>query len=207
MAAAGTKICNQALGRIGAKRINDLGDTSDTKPEAIQCRLHYEPTRDALLRFYSPRFARARVVLVQDTTDPAFEWDNQFILPDDFLRFRSIYEEDGTTSKSRRHAIEGQRLLTNLSTVSLRYIKKVTDPTEFDPLFVKALGWLLADEMVGPLAGGDKRIQTKIDRALAKLIPKLQAVDMDETDVGGRSDWILARHGGIGIASQEERYW
>lgn len=207
MALNETKICNMALGKLGAKRINDLGDATNTKPEAVQCRLHYEPTRDALLRSHSWRFARARKKLSQDTTDPAFEWDNQFILPNDFLRFRSIYEEDGATSKSRRHAIEGQRLLTNLSTVSLRYIKKVTDPTEFDPLFVKVLVWLLADEMIGPLAGGDEKIQGKIDRALKLLMPKVFAVDMDETDVGGRSDWILARHGGIGIASQEERFW
>lgn len=202
-----TEICNQALGKLGAKRINDLGDTSERSLEAIQCRLHYEPTRDALLRSHWWRFARARVKLSQDTVSPDFEWDNQFVLPTDFLRFRSIYEEDGTTSKSRRHAIEGQRILTNLSAVSLRYIKKVTDPTKFDPLFVKVLVWLLADEMIGPLAGGDARIQEKIDRALKALMPKVQAVDADETDVGGRSDWILARHGGVGIASQEERYW
>ena len=207
MSISNTSICNQSLGKLGAKRINDLSDVTDTKPEAIQCRLHYEPTRDALLRSHWWRFARARVVLSQDTIDPAFEWDNQFILPTDFLRFRSIYEEDGTTSKSRRHAIEGQRILTNLSTVSLRYIKKVTDPTKFDPLFVKMLVWLLADEMIGPLAGGDERIQDKINKAIAKLMPKVQAVDSDETDVGGRSDWILARHGGLGIASQEERFW
>lgn len=207
MSISPTSICNQALGKLGAKRINDLDDTSEKSLVAIQCRLHYEPTRDALLRSHWWRFARARKVLSKDTNDPDFEWDNQFILPNDFLRFRSIYEEDGTTSKSRRHAIEGQRLLTNLSTVSLRYIRKVTDPTEFDPLFVKVLVLLLADEMIGPLAGGDARIQEKIDGGLKELMPKVQAVDSDETDTGGRSDWILARHGGLGIASQEERFW
>ena len=90
MAESPTSICNQSLGKLGAKRINDLSDTTDTKPEAIQCRLHYEPTRDALLRSHWWRFARDRAVLSQDTNDPAFEWDNQFILPNDFLRFRSI---------------------------------------------------------------------------------------------------------------------
>lgn len=203
-----TAICNISLGKIGAKRIPD-GETVDdsTSLEAIQCRLHYEPTRDALERSISWRFARARAELTQDDTDPDFEWDNQFELPDDFLRFRSIYEEVGSTSKSRRHALEGQRLLTNLSAVSLRYIKKVTDVTEFDPLFIEVFTWLLADKMIGPLAGGDARIQKKIDTALEKLIPKAKAVNMDETDVGGRSDWNLARHSGVGIAGTDERYW
>lgn len=207
MAETNTTICNQALGKLGSNRIIDFEDNSENSPQIIQCRLHFEPTRDALGRSHSWRFARARAELVEDSEAPDFEWDNQFILPDDFLRFRSIFEEDGTTSKSRRHSIEGQLLLTNLSEVSLRYIKKVTDPAEFDPLFVKVFVLLLADEMIGPLAGGDEKIQAKIDRKLKALIPAVRAVDLDETDVGGRSDWNLARLGGIGIASEEERFW
>ncbi len=207
MAISETSIVNMALGKLGAKRINDFGDTTETKDEAIQARLHYKPTRDALLRSHWWRFARARAVLSQDTTDPAFEWDNQFDLPNDFMRFRSIEEETGVSSRRRRHAIEGKKFLTNYSTVNMRYIKKVTDPNEFDPLFVKVLAWLLADEMIGPLAGGDARIQKKIDTALDKLMRKVWAIDSDETDTGGRSDWNLARHGGLGIEGTDERYW
>jgi hypothetical protein len=130
-------------------------------------------------------------------------WD----LPSDFSRFRSINEETGVTSRKNRHAIEGQRFLTNFSAVSLLYIKKVTDVTEFDSLFVEVFVWLLADKMIGPLAGGDAKIQVKIDTALKKLMPKVLAVDEDETDTGGRSDWNLARHGGLGITGTNERFW
>lgn len=200
-----TSICNMALGKIGSLRITNSVET-DTSLQAIQCRIHYEPTRNALQRSHKWRFASARSELTQDSADPDFEWDNQFILPTDFLRFKSIDEETGVTSRSNRHAIEGQRFLTNFSTVSLLYVKKVTDVTKFDSLFVKVFVWLLADELIGPLAGGDPKIQKKIDAALKKLIPKVQAVDMDETDVGGRSDWNLARHGGIGITSEDERF-
>lgn len=199
-----TSICNQSLGRIGSKRIVNV--ETDTSLEAILCRLHYEPTRDALQRSHFFRFTRDRVALVQDTTDPDFEWDNQFILPDDFIRFRSTEEETGATSRKNRHAIEGQLFLTNFSSVNLRYIKKVTDPTLFDSLFTEVFVLLLADKLIGPLAGGDPRIQKKIDAALEKLTPKVFAVDTDETDVGGRSDWNLARHGGIGITGVEERF-
>lgn len=201
-----TAICNMSLGKLGALRISGNVE-SDTSLQAIQCRIHYEPTRDALLRSHKWRFASARSELTEGDDPDDFEWDNQFALPDDFLRFKSIDEETGVTSKRNRHAIEEQRILTNFSTVSLLYIKKVTDVTVFDPLFVKALVWLLADELIGPLAGGDARIQKKIDNALAKLLPKIQAVDADETDVGGRSDWDLARHGGIGTTGTDERFW
>lgn len=207
MAISNTSICNLSLSDIGSKRINNFEDTSENSLEAIQCRLHFEPTRDALLRSHWWRFARARKTLSQDTVDPAFEWDNQFILPNDFLRFRSIYEESGYTSKSRRHAIEGDRFLTNFSTVNMRYIKKVTDPTKFDPLFVQVFVLQLDLKLLTGLAKTDTKLKESIKADLKVLMPKVQAVDDDETDTGGRSDWNLARHGGLGIAGQEERYW
>jgi len=207
MAISETSICNAALGKLGAKRITNYEDTTESSDEAIQCRLHYEITRDALIRSHFWRFAKARAVLSRDTEDdPLSEWDYQYILPNDYLRFISIDEETGITSRKQRHSIEGQRFFTDYSTVNMRYIRKVTDPAEFDPLFVKVLVWLLADEMIGPLAGGDARIQKKIDTALSKLMPKVWAIDSDETDTGGRSDWNLARHG-ADIESQSERFW
>ncbi len=90
-------------------------DSSDS-PEAISCRTHYEQTRDALLRSHFWRFASARASLSQDSTDPAFEWDNQFILPSDFLRLKSV--DDGFVScalvSNFSYAIEGDRLLSNM---------------------------------------------------------------------------------------------
>ncbi len=140
MADTETEICNLSLSDLGAKRLASGDLAANTKLQAILCNLHYEPVRDALLRSHSWRFARARAALTQDTTDPDFEWDNQFKLPTDYFRFRSVEEEDGGySSRNRRHAIEGQRFLTNNSTVSLRYIRKVTDVKEFDPLFVQFL--------------------------------------------------------------------
>jgi len=206
MAESETRICNQALARAGSTRINDL--EKDGSVPAIHCRTHYEPTRDSLLRLHWWRFARARAELSQDTVDPDFEWDNQFILPTDFMRFRSIFEETNSTSKSRRHSIEGDRLLTNLDEVSLRYIKKVTDASKFDPLFVEVLVLLLAKKLIPILAGTEAaRLMKDVKDDLKALMPKVLAVDEDETDVGGRSDWNLARHGGLGIAGQEERLW
>jgi hypothetical protein len=244
-----TVICNRSLGKIGATRINNV--ETDTSINAIQCRLHYEPTRDALFRSHKWRVARERIRLASVwatakayTTDqyvlndsvwykcavahtsssatepphanwttlaasdytPDFEWDFMWDLPSDYLRFRSIDEETGVTSRNRRHAIEGQRFLTDFSTVSLLYIKKVTDVTEFDPLFVEILILQLALRLVAPLAGGAPKLQDGLAKELKLLMPKAQAVDSDETDTGGRSDWNLARQGGLGITGTAERF-
>lgn len=141
---------------------------------------------------------------------PEVEWDYMWDLPSDYLRFRSIYEEGGATSKSRRRAIEGQILLTNLSGINLLYIKRVTTITEFDPLYVEILVLQLALKLVPPLVGvgsAGQSLLSELKNELKPLMSKVQAVDDNETDVGGRSDWNLARHGGVGIASQEERFW
>ncbi|KKM20609.1 hypothetical protein LCGC14_1643740 [marine sediment metagenome] len=197
MAVSETSICNMALGILGGKLINSFDD--DTSPAAIRCRLFYGPTRDALLRSHAWRFASARKVLIQDDTDPVYEWDNQFILPVDLLRVKSIYENRFSDENIHSYALEGERFLTNDSTVSLRYVKKVTDTSKFDPLFVKVFVLLLADELIGPVAGGDKRIQKKIDDALAKLMPAVRALDSQETNTIGEGEletWNDARYSG-----------
>ena len=181
-----TSICNKALGILGGKSINSFDD--DTSPAAIRCRLFYDPTRKALLRSHYWRFASGRSTLVQDDTDPTFEWANQFILPTDFLRLKSIFDDTFSRNTRHAHAIEEERLLTDDSTMNIRYIKNIDDASKFDPLFVKVFSLLLADELIGPIAGGDKRIQTKIDDALAKLMPAVRALDRQETNLAGRAD-------------------
>lgn len=181
-----TSLCNMALVKMGGKKINNV--ETGTSVEAITCRLHYEQARDSLLRSHYWRFASARSELTQDSTDPDFEWDNQFKLPDDFLRLKSIY--DTTLVDNTRHsfAIEGQRLLTNDNTMEIRYIKKVTDVTEFDPLFIEVLILQLALKLIGSLAGGHPKLQDIIQRELKALMPSVRALDRQETDGKGRAD-------------------
>ncbi len=192
-----TSICNQALGRIGALRIEGNVETEDSV-HAIQCRLHYEQTRDSLIRSYSWRFASERATLSAGTT-PDFEWSNAFTLPTDFMFLKSIYEGRFSSINFRNYAIEQNEILTNEDTMEIRYTKKVTDVSEFDSLFVKVLILLLADVLIGPLAGGDPRIQKKIDETLDELMPAVRALDGQETNTAGRVEsvtWNDARFRG-----------
>ncbi len=191
-----TSICNQALGRIGGLQIKNV--ETDTSPQAIQCRLHYEQTRDSLIRSYSWRFASERATLSAGDT-PDFEWDNAFTLPTDFMALKSIYEGRFSSSNFRNYAIEQDEILTNEDEMEIRYTKKVTDVSEFDPLFVKVFILLLADVLIGPLAGGDARIQKKISDALDELMPAVRALDGQETNTAGRFEsrtWNDARFQG-----------
>ena len=192
-----TSICQQALGRIGALTIGNV--ETDTSPQAIQCRLHYEQTRDSLIRSYSWRFASGRETLTVSGTTPDFEWDFQYPLPSDFMLMKSIFEGRFTANNFRNYALEGNLLLTNEDTMEIRYVKKVTDVSEFDSLFVKLFILLLADVLIGPLAGGDPRIQKKIDDAIDKLMLDVRALDGQETNTAGRAEsrtWDDAKFAG-----------
>ncbi len=195
MALSTTRICNQALAKIGAKRINNL--ETDASIEVIHCRTHYETTRDSLLRSHRWRFASARADLSVDTETPDFEWDYQFHLPNDFLAMKSIYEDRFSNENLRSYALEGKMLLTNEDEMSIRYIKRVTDVTQFDPLFVELLVLRLALKLVGPLAGGHPELQDVIQKELAVVMKQVKALDSQETNTEGQyslETWNDARY-------------
>jgi len=121
-----TDICNLALGRIGAKRVTEAQITADpcTDVTATLCNLHYEQTRDALLRSYWWRFAGARAK-IETHSIPDFEWNYGYILPADFLAFRSVYEDNSTLRQNTiyPYALEGSELLSD----EAEFILSITD--------------------------------------------------------------------------------
>ncbi len=198
MALSETGICNLSLSDLGAKRINNAALATEDSPEAILCRLHYEPIRDATLELHRWRFNSARKTLSRDTTDPDFEWGAQFILPNDYLTMRSIYENRFSDENIRSYALEGDRLLTNETTMEIRYIKRVTDVGKFDPLFVQLLVLQLDLKLVMPLTQ-DVKLKQTIKEDIRLLTPAILAVTGQETNTAGRlesSTWNDARFDG-----------
>lgn len=192
---AEVNLCNMALGKIGANRITLA---MQSNPEGVQCNLIYEQTRNALLRMYDWIFARARTTLTADGTAPDFEWSARFELPSDYIRLQSNYTADNTRSIDDRDTIEGNYILSNDTTIEICYIKKVTDPDDFDPLFKELLVLMLAVRVLYPLAGLSAlslEIGGRIHQELESMMSKAQSVTSAETNVSGRSDWNLARYG------------
>lgn len=152
MAVSETSICNMALTRIGHDFISSL--TESTKAGRL-CNLHYEPTRDALLRSHPWNFAVRRAELSQIANVPTYEFGYAYALPTDFLRMvRTQSEAEGDNFEYR---IEGQLgssskvLVTDEGTMKIEYIAKITDPTAFDAAFVDVLAQRLAAEIAVPL--------------------------------------------------------
>lgn len=144
MAISDVDVCNRALQKLGAKRITSLTENS---PNARDCNAAYEILRDAELRKHPWSFARKRASLAADGTDPAFGYDKRYALPTDFLR---LTEENSNELRTQYPdlQIEGRYILTdNDAPLQVVYIATVSDPNEFDALFVEALASKIAYEL------------------------------------------------------------
>ena len=196
-----TSICNMALARLGAQRITDYGDNSDTKKEAIYCRLFYTQTAKALMRSHLWRFARHRVQLSQDTETPAFEYDYAYTLPNDFLRHVLLW--DGSDLPGGRvytsYDIEGDRVLIDESTVYLKYLRWIPSEADWDPLFIEVMVLQLAKKLCMPLSQ-DAEIKADLDRDLEPLMRRVRALDRQEAEHWGRDElkvWLDSRYSDI----------
>lgn len=149
--ASQVEIANLALNLLGQESILTL---TDNNARARACNLTYEPIRDSLLEAPPPwNFATKRVALTATLTDaPAFGFTNAFALPADYKAF--IRLEDLTDQfRIEQDDTAGQIIVTDLSTVNLVYIAKVTDPSKWPQLFIDVIAARMAMEMAIRLTG------------------------------------------------------
>ena len=192
LTAAEVVVANQSLDRIGSKNFTLAVQTGN---EGVKCNTHYEQTRDTVLRSFNWPFAKDRKSLSAETNTPDFEWDYKYKLPTDFHRLVMNYTTGDTAGIGDRFDIEGDYLLSNYDEADIVYIKKVTDPADFDPLFTEVLILTLAKKLISALAGTKspglvEDVKTDLKIAMAKA----KGVCRAETNVSGRSDWNLARY-------------
>jgi len=186
-----------ALARMGSKASPVLTEaqlTANTDKRAIHSNLHYEQTRDALLRSHWWRFAKARSSLTATTT-PSFEWDYAFTLPTDFLAMRTVFEDNNTPKNNTiySYSLEGNLLLTNESTCKIRYTKQVTGVTSFDPLFIEVLVQQLALKLVMPISQDVKAYESIKDDLYGSprkpgLMSRVRAMDRQEQNTVGEHE-------------------
>ena len=135
-------VCNRALSKIGAPRINAL---TDNTPSSLAVGACFPGVPDWVLRAYRWRFALKRVMLAEADAVPAFGYGWSFTLPADCLAIAPEGDTDWT--------VEGRSLLTNETPpLRLRYIAQMTDASQWDPAFAEVLACRLAIELQPELA-------------------------------------------------------
>lgn len=157
-------ICNRALQKIGAAAIIDITDTAKS---AQECNRAFEPIRDALLRSHRWAFAMTRTSLAALSTVPAFGFNLQYQLPADLLRldyfgdlFVGLDPSNYRNQSNAEFQIEGRLLLTDAhAPLHIRYVKRITDSTQFDPLFDEALAAKIAEQICEAVTQSDTKKQ------------------------------------------------
>lgn len=137
-------IANLALQKLGAARVTSL--TDDNSAEARACNACYAALRDRELRAHAWNFSIKRQILAPDATAPVFDYAYAFTKPSDCLRILP------PNTRALDWHYEGNKILTNDGdTLNLRYISQVTDPAQFDAMFVETLAsrmaWHMAEEL------------------------------------------------------------
>jgi hypothetical protein len=101
--------------------------------------------RDELLRTFPWNFAKRRKLVPALASSPEFGYKYQYQMPEDCLRVLPLSCDGIHDNPPVKHEVEGRMILTDLAApLKLKYVAKVTNASEFDPLFARALGQLLA---------------------------------------------------------------
>jgi hypothetical protein len=163
-------ICNSALRAVGAERINSLAE--DNK-RAIVCAEQYPNTRKHLIRSGKWNFATKRVELASTVNTPSFEYTYEFQLPSDCLKVLRLEQEDV------KYVIEGNKLLTNETSIKIKYISDVTDTDLFPSDFSEVLALKLACDICMQLTQ-DRLLKRDLLAELQVLLADARSMDAQE---------------------------
>lgn len=190
-----TDICKMALALLEEAPITSYDD--DTGTVANLCRIHFPITRDVLLRRHPWNFAIERASLAADSTNPATGFAYRYQLPADCLRILPLEYMAEQNGGAIRHVVEGRYIHTDAEApLKVRYVKQVTDTTQFDVLFVDALAKTLAGRLAGFITGKQsyaERMMAMAQDALkeARLLDALEGTPDDPDNL----DFAYARWG------------
>lgn len=165
-------ICNSALIKLGVGTISTLTENSR---QAKIVNEQYPKMRDALLYDHPWNFAMAWAALTtgdtSDTNNP--EYTYRFTLPADCLRVWSCEFDD------EDYEVIDRYIYTNDSSVKIKYIKQVTDPSKFTPAFAEALACKIAHDNCFALVQSNS-LKATLYGEMEKYIPVVRSGDAQE---------------------------
>ena len=196
-------ICNIALAHLGDSATVSSIDPPEGSAQAEHCATFYPIARDSLIELHTWKFSsrRAQLALLSSGT---FGWGFAYAKPSGAIRILSVLgSNDDGDSVGQPFEIESdasgvEMILSDQEDATVRYQVSVTDPAKYSPLFVDALGWLLASYLAGPILKGD--VGTKEAKACYQHFRVLlsQAIESDANQRKKKDDnhtpaWIGGR--------------
>ena len=180
-------IANLALTGLGADRIVSLDENTEN---ARRINAIFELCLEDVLRSHPWNFAIQRQQLAKLSTTPAFGYELEYLLPGDCLRVLEV--SDGTTIRTD-FKIENRKLLTDYDGVFIKFIGKVTDPTQYTSQFVYVLASRLAAELAYAITNNKTTAEMayKIYEQKLQIAKEADAQESDSTYVIDQDLWTI----------------
>jgi hypothetical protein len=172
-----TDIVNLALDLIKTENINDVEIPGFDKAAVVANRW-YDDIRQSALEGFPWVFASTRSAIPLNATDPAFGFDDAYVLPNNYLSLNFIKYWDYPLSRWNYSVEDGNLLIDNGGAESLEigYVYDQLDPVKYSAAFKIFLAYKLAEKIVYKLTG-NVNLQTRITTALKTAEVNARAVN------------------------------
>lgn len=180
-------IANRALAFLGENKITSLTDETQA---ARSINNMYQDSLKSILSECCWNFARKRAMLNMTTEKPAWGGGNYFQLPSDVIR---IFQ---TTADFE---IEGDKLLSNASSVGILYTYLNEDDSRYSPHFVDAFACRLAHDISFDLTNQSSKQENLLKLYYGHFLPIAKSANAKERTPPAIKDdqWVNAIYGGV----------
>lgn len=159
------QICNMALSRLGAATITSLTDGTSN---AVLCNTLFNDLADEVMMEGSWTSTIRRVELAQTSTTPEFGFDYEYQLPVDPFCLK-VLNVDEDVPGDVEYSIEDDKLLTDESTLKIKYIARLTNTEDWDIFLKRAFIARLASELAYPVTGDARKAEGEFARYMKFL--------------------------------------
>jgi hypothetical protein len=180
-------ICNTALTFLGADRITAITDNTEN---ARRLNAIYDQCLEDVLRSHPWNFSITRVALALLATTPAFGYDYEFQLPTNCLRLVEV--SDGTNVLTD-YKVEGRKILTDYTTIYIKYITVVSDPNQYTSQFIFVLASRLAAELAYAITNNKStaELAAQVYQARLQTAKETDAQESDSVNIIDQDSWAI----------------
>jgi len=165
-------ICNMALSRIGAATITSL--TQGTR-ESKLCNTFFNTLAERAMIQGSWTSTITRAELAQTTNTPVFGYAYEYQLPVDPKCLKILGVNEWCPGEVK-YVREGDKILTDSDTLSIRYIALLTNTEDYGTGLTEAVEILLASYLAKPLAT-DPQVSERLRQEYFEIVANNLAID------------------------------
>lgn len=201
MASTKLDICNRALGLLNVNPITEDSLTNGTGKAAQKCNLHFDSTKEEVLRAHKWNRAMKDLTLEQDSQVPLTKFAYRYRLPADYIRVWELNQFDPGIEYAKYWEIRGDDsgiwLHTDESVCTIGYVFN-QEIGRLDSLCVMGMTYLLASKLAFPVlakASREKQLLEIYVSYISQMAASADALEMaaKPESTTYQSRWVRSR--------------